>query len=126
MALMKIKKKFEDTQWIKHFNYDNVSKIMNLKNNIFLLQIKFKALTMEENDANLWWDALHDIVKKDIGQVYKRYERNERLYMYRISQMEKVIPSSQYELLVVIPKLETSYEKKEGNIDGVGPLGIRT
>ncbi len=78
-----------------------------------MLQIKFKALTMEENDANLWWDAVHDIVEKDIGQVYKRYERNERLYMYRIFQMEKVIPSSQYELLVVIPKLETSYEKKK-------------
>ncbi len=67
---------------------------------------------MEEKDANLWWGVVHDIVQINTGKVCKRYERNERLYMYRISQMEKVIPSSQYELLVVIPKLETSYEKK--------------
>jgi hypothetical protein len=45
---------------------------------------------MEENDANLWWGVVHDIVQKYIGKVYKRYERNERLYMHIISQMEKV------------------------------------
>jgi hypothetical protein len=34
---------------------------------------------MEENDENLWWDVVQDINQKDIGKVYRRYERNERL-----------------------------------------------
>jgi hypothetical protein len=34
---------------------------------------------MEEKHANLWWDAIEDIVQKDIGKVCKKYERNERL-----------------------------------------------
>jgi hypothetical protein len=34
-----------------------------------VLQVKLKALSMEEKDANLWWDAFHDIVQKDIGKV---------------------------------------------------------
>jgi hypothetical protein len=47
--------------------------------------------------------------------------------MYRISQMEKVISSFQYEPLILIPKPESSYEeKKRRNINGVRPLGIRT
>jgi hypothetical protein len=33
---------------------------------------------MEEKNANMWWDVVQDIVQKDIGKVYKRYERNER------------------------------------------------
>jgi hypothetical protein len=37
-------------------------------------------------------------VQKDIGNVCKTYERNERLYMHRISQMEKVMPSFEYGL----------------------------
>ncbi len=49
-----------------------------------LLQVKFKALLMEEKDADLWWDVIQDIVQKDIGKVYKKYERNERLYIRRI------------------------------------------
>ncbi len=47
---------------------------------------------MEEKDIDLWWDVMKDIIQKDIGKVCKRYERNERLYKHRISQMEKVIP----------------------------------
>jgi hypothetical protein len=58
-----------------------------------LFEVKLKTLTMEEKDADLWWHAVHDIAQKDIGMVYRRYERNERLYMHIISQMEKVIPS---------------------------------
>ncbi len=78
---------------------------------------------MEENDENLWWDVVQDINQKDIGKVYRRYERNERLQMHRIFQMEKVIPSFQYEPLVLTLELETSYEEEErGNTDGVGPL----
>jgi hypothetical protein len=29
-----------------------------------MLQIKFKALTMEEKDVDLWWDVLQDISRK--------------------------------------------------------------
>jgi hypothetical protein len=35
---------------------------------------------MEEKNANMWWDAV-----EDIGRVCKRYERNKRLYMHKIS-----------------------------------------
>jgi hypothetical protein len=62
---------------------------------------------MEENDANLWWDVVQDINQKYIGKVCRRHERNERLYMHKISQMEKVIPSFQYESLVLTPKPKT-------------------
>jgi len=55
---------------------------------------------MHEKDVNLWWDAMQNIVHKDIGKVCRRYERNERLYMHRIFQMEKVIPSFEYEPLI--------------------------
>jgi hypothetical protein len=44
---------------------------------------------MEEKDENLWWDAIKDIVQKDIGKVCRKYVRNERLYKHKISQMEK-------------------------------------
>jgi hypothetical protein len=36
-------------------------KTMNSRSNI-LLQVKLKALTMEEKDGDLWWDVVHDIV----------------------------------------------------------------
>jgi hypothetical protein len=48
---------------------------------------------MEEKDANIWWDIVQNIVQKDIRKIYKIYERNEKLYKHKISQMEKVIPS---------------------------------
>jgi hypothetical protein len=70
---------------------------------------------MEDKDVDMWWDAMQDIVQKDIGKVYKMYERNEKLYMHKISQIEKVISSFQYELLVLTPEPKTSNEeKKEG------------
>jgi hypothetical protein len=47
---------------------------------------------------------VQDIVQKDIGKVYRKYERNERLYIHRISQMERVMPSIEYEPLVLSPK----------------------
>jgi hypothetical protein len=47
--------------------------------------VKFKALSMEEKNANLWWDAIQDIVLKNIGKVCRRYEKNERLYRHIIS-----------------------------------------
>jgi hypothetical protein len=82
---------------------------------------------MEEKDANLWWGVVHDIVQINTGKVCKRYERNERLYMHIIFQMEKVIPSFHYEPLVLTPKPKTLNEEKErGNINGAKPLSIRT
>jgi hypothetical protein len=39
---------------------------------------------MEEKNVDLWWDVVQDIVHKDIGKVYKRYEKNERLYRHMI------------------------------------------
>jgi hypothetical protein len=39
---------------------------------------------MEEKDVNVWWDAIHDIIQKDIKKVCKKYERNERLYRHKI------------------------------------------
>ncbi len=55
------------------------------------------------------------------------YERNEKHYMHKISRMEKVIPSFQYEPLVFTPKPKTSNEgEKKGNFDGVRPSGTRT
>ncbi len=52
---------------------------------------------MEEKYVDLWWDVIQDIVQKDIGKVYKRYEINERLYKHMISRMEKVMPTFKYE-----------------------------
>jgi len=87
-----------------------------------LLKVKLKALSMEEKDANLSWDA----IQKDIGKVYKKYERNERLYRHKISQMERVMPSFEYEPLVLFPKLEISDEEENrGDTNGVGPLGTK-
>jgi hypothetical protein len=40
---------------------------------------------MEEKYADLWWDAMQDIVQKYIGKVYIRYEINERMYKHTIS-----------------------------------------
>ncbi len=57
-------------QGIKPFNYDNVFKKNNeLKKQHGLLQIKLKALTMEEKNVNFWWDLVQDIILKDIGKV---------------------------------------------------------
>jgi hypothetical protein len=56
---------------------------------------------MEEKDVNLWWDVVQDIVHKDIRKVCRNYERNERLYIHMISQMENFMPSFEYEPLVL-------------------------
>jgi hypothetical protein len=55
---------------------------------------------MEEKHVDLWWDVVQHIVHKGIRKVYIRYERNEMLYMHMIFQMEKVMPSFEYEPLV--------------------------
>ncbi len=50
------------------------------------------------------------------------YERNEKLYKHQIFQMEKIIPSFQYEPLVLIPEPETSNEEENrGHTNGTGP-----
>jgi hypothetical protein len=43
----------------------SLERTINSKNNI-LLKVKLKTLTMVEKDVDLWWDAVHDIVQKDI------------------------------------------------------------
>lgn len=66
------------------------------------------------------WSARYN--PKDIKKVCRLYERNEKLYMHKIPQMEKVIPSFQYDPLVPASKPETSYEEEcRGNTNGVGP-----
>ncbi len=52
-------------------------------------------------------------VLKDIGKVYKRYEKMERLYMHKISQMEKVMLTFKYEPLILSLEPKTSYEEKD-------------
>jgi len=81
---------------------------------------------MEEKYADLWWDVVQDIVPKDIGKVSRKYERKERLYKHMIFQMEKVMPSFEYEPLVLFPKLDTSNEEKNrGDIDGTKPSSTK-
>jgi hypothetical protein len=82
----KLHELLEETRRVKPFNYESVF----IENNEFkkqntLLQVKLKALSMQEKNANLWWDAIHDIVHKNTGKVCKRYEKNERLYNHMIS-----------------------------------------
>jgi hypothetical protein len=77
---------------------------------------------MEERNVNLWWNAL-----KDIAKFCKWYERSERLYMHKISHMEKVIPTFECEPLVFSLEPKTSYEEEDkGDTSSVGPLGTRT
>ncbi len=72
----KLQELLEETQRIKPFNYDSVfTKNSEFKKHNALLQVKLKALSMEETYVDLWWDAIQDIVHNDIGKVYKRYEK---------------------------------------------------
>jgi hypothetical protein len=55
------------------------------------------------------------------------YEKNEKLYMHKISQMEKVIPFFHYEPLILILESETlEEENKKGQINDAKPSKIRT
>ncbi len=119
----KLQKLLDKTQKVKPLNYDNVLRENSeLKKQNTLLQVKLKALSMEEKDADLWWDGV-----QDIGKVCRRYERNERLYRHKIFQMEKVMPSFEYEPLIIFPKPKTSNEEEDkGNTDGAGPSSTKT
>jgi hypothetical protein len=76
---------------------------------------------MGEKDVDLWWDVVQDIVQKFIGKVCKKYERNERLYRHMIFWMERIMPSFEYEPLVLFPKPNIINEKKDrGDTNGVG------
>jgi hypothetical protein len=91
-----------------------------------LLQVKLLALSIEEKDADLWWDVVQDIIQKYIGKVCRKYERNERLYRHKISQMEKIMPSFEYESLVLFPELKTLDEEEDKeDTYGVGTLDTR-
>ncbi len=62
----KLNKLLEEIQKKKPFNYDIVfTKNNEFKKQNFFFQAKFKALSMEEKNADLWWDVIHNIVKKD-------------------------------------------------------------
>ncbi len=53
------------------------------------------------------------------------YERNEKLYMHKISKMEKVIPSFQYEFIILTLEPDASNEEeKKGHTNGARPLEI--
>jgi hypothetical protein len=39
---------------------------------------------LEEKDVDLWWDVIFDVVQENIGKVYRKYERNERLYNHKM------------------------------------------
>jgi len=55
----KLQKLLEETQKVNPFNYDIVFKENNeFKKHNTLLQVKLKALSMEEKDADLRWDAV--------------------------------------------------------------------
>ncbi len=100
----KLNKLLQETQKKIPINYDIVfGKNNEIKKQNTLFQVKLKALSIEEKDVDLWWDAIQDIVHKDIGKICKKYERNKRLYKHNISHMEKVMPSFEYEHLVLFP-----------------------
>jgi hypothetical protein len=50
---------------------------------------------------------------KDIGKIYRRYERSERLYMHKMFLMEKVMLAFEYEPLVLSQELETLNEEEK-------------
>ncbi len=118
-----LNKLLEEIQKKKPFNYDIVfgeNNEINKQNTLF--QVKLKALSMEEKYVDLWGDVVLDIVQKDIGKIYKKYERNERLYRHKISQMEKFMPSFEYELLILSLKPKASDEEEDrGDTYGAWP-----
>jgi hypothetical protein len=59
----KLNKLLKETKKEKIFNYDSIF-IENdeFKKHNILLQVKLKALSMEEKDVDLWWDAVQNIV----------------------------------------------------------------
>jgi hypothetical protein len=69
----KLHKLLEETKRVKPFNYDSVFIEENeSKKHNTLLQVKLKALSMEEKNVDMWWDAVQDIVHKDIRKVCTR------------------------------------------------------
>jgi hypothetical protein len=68
-----LQKLIEEIKKVKPFNYDSVFRENNeFKKQYTLLQVKLKALSMEKKYANLWWDVVQNITKKDIGKVCRR------------------------------------------------------
>ncbi len=122
-----LNKLLKEIQQKKPFNYNVVfGKNSEFRKHNTLLQLKLKALLMEEKYAIFLWDVIHNIIQKDIGKVYRKYERNERLYRQMISQMDKFMPSFEYEPLVLSPQPETSNEEKDrGFTNGARPSNTR-
>ncbi len=66
----KLHKLLEEMERIKPFNYDSVFIDNNeYKKHNTLLQIRLKALSTEDKDVDIWWDAIHDLVQKDIRNI---------------------------------------------------------
>jgi hypothetical protein len=81
---------------------------------------------MEEKNVDLWWDAIQDIIQKDIGKVCRNYERNERLYIQNIFHMETIMLLFEYGHLALSLELKTSDEEENrGDTYGVGSLSTK-
>jgi len=64
--------------------------------------------------------------KNIFGKVYRKYERNERLYKHKISHTERIMPSFEYEPLVLSLEPKTSNEEKDRrDTDGARPPGTK-
>jgi hypothetical protein len=114
----KLNKLLEEIQKKKPFNYDIVfGENSEFKKQNTLLQVKLKALSMEEKDADLWWDVVQDIVQKDIGKVYKKCERNERLYIHtRFFRWKKLCHHLSMNLLFCLQNQRLQMRKKKEGI----------
>jgi hypothetical protein len=65
------------------------------------------------------------LFKKVLGSFVKGM-REIKGYTHTNFQMEKIMPSFEYEPLVLFLKPKTSNEEKDkGNIDGAGPLSTK-
>ncbi len=59
----KLNKLLKEIQQKKPFNHNIVfGKNSEFKKQNTLLQVKLKAPSMEEKDANFWWDVVHNII----------------------------------------------------------------
>jgi hypothetical protein len=52
------------------------------------------------------------LFKKDINKAYMKYEINERLYRHMIFHMEKVMPSFEYDPLILSLEPKISNEEE--------------
>jgi hypothetical protein len=69
----KLQKSLKETMRVKPFNCDSVfTKNSEFKKHNTLLQVKFKALSMEEKDEDMWWDAIYNIYSEKYWKDLKK------------------------------------------------------